>query len=149
MNFLKLICLIISIPSLAFGLFEIDRGYTVTATLAVDVIGTVSMTPYIMNPVGDIFSQAPVSLSNESYTFSSFLITDPFVGRYVVGFFINPSTDATVGIDMTNTHFVTPLFTFRLRPTNANDYSVSPSAGVQTSLSFILNYASVQSLKPH
>jgi len=149
-NFVRLIAflLVLFFPSRGFSLFDQDVGSTLTVSLGIDVSGTVKVTPYVVTPVGQIVTQSPVTLTNQNYTFSTFSISNPFIGPYTVGIFINSTTDSVVAIDTTNTYFAEPIFTLAVQPTDSYQYSVSPSAGDITTLIVHFDYVTTDFITP-
>ncbi len=127
-----------------FGLFEQDMGATATVNLAVTAAGSTKVTPFVISPTGQVYTQstATVTLSTETFTFT---IENPFEGMYQVGVVISPIILGQVSFNLTSTTFVTPLFTYNLEPTT-NTYSVTCPVGNHTTLQAQFTYFRVETI---
>jgi len=126
---------ILLLSSPAWGFFSRDVGETANITIAVDVVGTATVTPYLILPDGETLSQPSVSLTDTvGYTYPTFVVDAPGNGRYTVSIFVIAQTDAVVSANTEYTRFANSVISLFLRPTDLGRYSVSPKAGEKTLL---------------
>ncbi len=114
--------------------FDNDVGNNGTFRLAFDVDGTATISPFIIEPTGEVQNLGVVTTSSTSgLTFDDVMIPDPYSGTYMIGAIVNASGSgsATVSLNRSISRVTNSGSTnvVKLRSATGTDGSVTVSVG--------------------
>lgn len=134
--------LAVTTRSALFAYFDNDVGETASVRLSFDVTGTAVLVPFVVMPTGQMINLSPEVVTNTTdYTFPDIDFPDPHSGTYMVGAFVHGVTDCAVYLNRSSTSMRNSKYTIVLRKTNAEAYSVAPTAGDYTFIMAPVIYA--------